>query len=61
MLEVAGAGELTSASHLSKEGLKALVLESHERVGGCCSNYYEDGLKSEIGAVFVIGFVLVIL
>ncbi|MFW6113606.1 MAG: FAD-dependent oxidoreductase, partial [Actinomycetota bacterium] len=41
----AGVGGLTSASLLSKEGLKVLVLESLDRVGGCCSNYDVGGFK----------------
>lgn len=51
----AGVGGLTTASLLAKEGLKVLVLERLERVGGCCSNYDVNGFKPEVGAVFVIG------
>lgn len=51
----AGMGGLTAASLLAKEGLKVLVLERLERVGGCCSNYDVNGFKPEVGAVFVIG------
>ncbi len=51
----AGVGGLTAASLLAKEGLKVLVLERLERVGGCCSNYDVNGFKPEVGAVFVIG------
>ena len=51
----AGVGGLTSAALLAKEGLKVLVLERLERVGGCCSNYDVNGFKPEVGAVFVIG------
>ncbi|MBC7229065.1 MAG: NAD(P)/FAD-dependent oxidoreductase [Actinobacteria bacterium] len=51
----AGVGGLTAASILAKEGLKVLVLERLERVGGCCSNYDVKGFKPEVGAVFVIG------
>jgi phytoene desaturase len=50
-----GIGGLTAASLLAKDGLKVLVLERLERVGGCCSNYDVDGFKPEVGAVFVIG------
>ncbi|MDD3718420.1 MAG: phytoene desaturase family protein [Actinomycetota bacterium] len=51
----AGVGGLTAASLMAKEGLKVLVLERLERVGGCCSNYDVNGFKPEVGAVFVIG------
>ena len=51
----AAASELTAASLLAKEGLKVLVLERLERVGGCCSNYDVNGFRPEVGAVFVIG------
>ncbi|RJP30384.1 MAG: NAD(P)/FAD-dependent oxidoreductase [Actinobacteria bacterium] len=50
----AGMGGLTAATLLAKEGLKVLVLERLERVGGCCSNYDVGGFKPEVGAVFVI-------
>ncbi|MBN2027538.1 MAG: phytoene desaturase [Actinobacteria bacterium] len=51
----AGVGGLTGAALLAKEGLKVLVLERLDRVGGCCSNYDVEGFKPEVGAVFVIG------
>ncbi len=50
-----GIGGLTCAALLAKEGLKVLVLEALDRVGGCCSNYNVQGYKPEVGAVFVIG------
>ncbi len=49
-----GIGGLTTAALLAKEGLKVLVLERLDRVGGCCSNYDVKGFKPEVGAVFVI-------
>jgi len=45
----AGIGGLTSASLLAKQGLKVVVLEALERVGGCCSNYDFGGYKPEVG------------
>ena len=50
----AGVGGLTSAALMAKKGLKVLVLERLDRVGGCCSNYDVDGFKPEVGAVFAI-------
>lgn len=49
-----GVGGLTCASLLSKEGLKVLVLEQSDRIGGCCSNYDVNGFRPDVGAVFVI-------
>jgi phytoene desaturase len=51
----AGVGGLTAASLLAKAGMKVLILERLERVGGCCSNYDHNGFRPEVGAVFVIG------
>ncbi len=53
-----GVGGLTCAGLLAKQGLKVLVLEALDRIGGCCSNYDFDGFKPEVGAVFVIGHFL---
>lgn len=50
-----GIGGLTCGALLSKEGMKVLVLEQSDRVGGCCSNYDVQGFKPDVGAVFVIG------
>ncbi len=50
-----GVGGLTCGSLLSREGLKVLVLEQSERIGGCCSNYDVNGFKPDVGAIFVIG------
>lgn len=50
-----GVGGLTCGALLSKEGMKVLVLEQSERIGGCCSNYDVNGFRPEVGAVFVIG------
>ncbi|MBU4240988.1 MAG: NAD(P)/FAD-dependent oxidoreductase [Actinobacteria bacterium] len=50
-----GVGGLTCGALLSKEGLKVLILEQSERIGGCCSNYDVDGFQPDVGAIFVIG------
>jgi phytoene desaturase len=50
-----GVGGLTCASLLSRKGMKVLVLEQSERIGGCCSNYDTNGYKPDVGAIFVIG------
>ena len=38
-----GIGGLTVASLLAKAGKKVLVLEQHDRAGGCCHTYVEKG------------------
>ena len=50
-----GVGGLTSGALLAKEGMKVLVLEQSNRIGGCCSNYNVDGFQPDVGAVLVIG------
>ncbi len=49
-----GVGGLTAAALLAKQGLRVLVLEQSERIGGCCSNYDHAGFKPDVGAIFVI-------
>jgi phytoene desaturase len=49
-----GVGGLTGAALLAKQGMKVLVLEQSNRIGGCCSNYDHDGFKPDVGAIFVI-------
>lgn len=50
-----GVGGLTCGALLAKEGMKVLVLEQSDRIGGCCSNYDVNGFRPDVGAVFVIG------
>jgi all-trans-retinol 13,14-reductase len=38
-----GIGGLTAACLLAKAGKKVLVLEQHDRAGGCCHTYIEKG------------------
>lgn len=49
-----GVGGLTSAALLSKRGMSVLVLEQSGRIGGCCSNYDNEGFRPDVGAIFVI-------
>ncbi len=49
-----GVGGLTSAALLAKQGMRVLVLEQSDRIGGCCSNYDHEGFKPDVGAIFVI-------
>ncbi len=49
----AGLGGLSAAAILAKNGLKTLVCENTERVGGCCSSFEEGGYTFDIGASIV--------
>jgi len=49
----AGVGGLTAASLCEKMGMKTLVLEQSDRVGGCCSTYEADGFHFDVGASVV--------
>lgn len=48
-------GGFTCGALLSKEGMKVLVFEQSDRIGGCCSNYNVDGFQPDVGAISVIG------
>src|SRR5262249_48146580 len=43
----AGIGGLTAAALLARRGCKVLVLEAHDRPGGCCSSWTRRGLGSD--------------
>jgi phytoene desaturase len=49
----AGLGGLSTASILSKQGFKTLVLEQSDIIGGCCSTYESQGYKFDVGASIV--------
>lgn len=49
----AGLGGLTSAALLAKEGMRTLVLEQSDLIGGCCSTYEAGGYKFDVGASIV--------
>ena len=46
----AGIAGLVCAAFLSKKGARVLVLEQHERPGGCCSSFEKDGFKFDVGS-----------
>jgi phytoene desaturase len=45
-----GIGGLATAALCQKAGLKTLVLEQSERIGGCCSTYETEGFHFDVGA-----------
>ncbi|MBI3599618.1 MAG: NAD(P)/FAD-dependent oxidoreductase [Nitrospinae bacterium] len=52
----AGIGGLTSASLLSKRGLKVLLLEQNSTAGGLCNTISKGGYHFDIGASLFWGF-----
>lgn len=49
----AGCGGLSCGSILAKNGLKTLILEQSDRIGGCCSTFEEQGFHFDVGASIV--------
>lgn len=49
----AGVGGLSAAAIAQHAGLKTLVLEQSEKVGGCCSTFEADGFHFDVGASVV--------
>ena len=49
----AGIGGLATTAMLAKEGLKILVLEQSDIIGGCCSTFEDEGYKLDVGASIV--------
>lgn len=46
-----GIGGLGLAVLLAKVGKKVLVLEQHDRAGGCCHTFSEKGYEFDVGPV----------
>ena len=44
-----GIGGLTTAALMAKAGKKVLVLEQHDRAGGCTHTFVEQGFEFDIG------------
>ncbi|MFW6113633.1 MAG: phytoene desaturase family protein, partial [Actinomycetota bacterium] len=49
----AGLGGLSTAAILAKNGMRTLLLEQSDIIGGCCSTYEVDGYKFDVGASIV--------
>ncbi len=45
----AGLGGLTAGARLAREGKKVLLLEQHDRVGGCATTFQRKGFTMEVG------------
>ncbi|KAK3603231.1 hypothetical protein CHS0354_007560 [Potamilus streckersoni] len=48
-----GIGALTTAVLLGREGKKVLVLEQHDKAGGCCHTFVEKGFEFDTGIHYV--------
>ncbi len=48
-----GAGGLSAAALCQKAGMKTLVLEQSDRIGGCCSTFEAEGFHFDVGASVV--------
>ncbi|UCD85636.1 MAG: NAD(P)/FAD-dependent oxidoreductase [Deltaproteobacteria bacterium] len=50
----AGGGGVSCASILAKRGLKTLILEQSDIIGGCCSTFEDQGFHFDTGASIVM-------
>lgn len=48
-----GIGGLICAAYLSKSGLKVLVVEQHDKPGGCCTSFDMNGYRFDVGVHFL--------
>ncbi|XP_062859644.1 inactive all-trans-retinol 13,14-reductase-like [Trichomycterus rosablanca] len=48
-----GIGGLTAAATLAKLGKRVLVLEQHDKAGGCCHSFTEKGFEFDAGLHYV--------
>lgn len=49
----AGLGGISTAALLAKNGMKTLILEQADIVGGCCSTFESHGYRFDVGASIV--------
>lgn len=49
----AGVGGISCASLLAKRGLKTIIFENHNIIGGCCSTFEDHGYHFDTGASIV--------
>ena len=49
----AGCGGISCASLLAKKGMKTLLLEQNDIIGGCCSTFEAEGFHFDTGASIV--------
>jgi len=45
----AGIGGLVCGCYLAKAGLKTLIVEQHDKAGGCCSSFVRKGIRFDAG------------
>ena len=51
----AGISGLIAGAYLAKHGLKVLIAEKNNKVGGCCSSFIRGGLEFDAGAHIIGG------
>nr|WP_135829537.1 NAD(P)/FAD-dependent oxidoreductase [Halorussus halobius] len=51
-----GVAGMSTAARLQSEGLRTVVLERHDHVGGCAGYYRRDGFAFDVGATTLVDF-----
>lgn len=51
----AGIGGLTCGCYLAKAGLKVLIVEQHNKPGGCCTSFERQGYRFDVGVHYFGG------
>ncbi|MBX7220423.1 MAG: NAD(P)/FAD-dependent oxidoreductase [Blastocatellia bacterium] len=51
----AGVAGLTAAALLQKSGYRTLLLEGHDKAGGCAGYFYHQGYNFDVGATVLMG------
>lgn len=54
MVVGSGIGGLAIAVLLAKVGKRVLVLEQHDRAGGCCHTFKEQGFEFDVGKIDLV-------
>jgi len=49
----AGIGGLVCGCYLAKAGLKVLIVEQHDKPGGCCTSFERKGFKFDVGVHYM--------
>ncbi len=55
MVVGAGVGGFTAAALLQRDGYRTLLLEAHDKPGGCAGYFYHQGYNFDVGATVLMG------